>query len=393
MIAQKPEIEITDAGDHMDLLIFKLGLLLAGGLAAAIGTPGASDLFEVDVRQLASIWETEHVSPADPYSLKHAELKRRLEAVQKNFPDLISLEVAGKSVEGREIFQLRLGSGPGRILIWSQMHGDEPTGTNALLDLFQFFGKHRQEKWVSEILQKLTLICVPMLNPDGAERTQRRNAQGIDINRDARMLQTPEGRVLKSVRDRFQPFLGFNLHNQNALTTVGNTGRVATIALLAVAADLPAGTAAVPGSPTPQQARPSGQLTKQVTAVLYEALSPFAYGHVSRYDEEYNPRAFGDNLTLWGTPIVLIESGGLPTGEPEVFAIKLNFTGLLATLNSIATGRIQNANPAVFDSLRINNSGSPIYDVLLRNAWTFTGTGVPLFPAGTSESGSTREQG
>ena len=49
-----------------------------------------------------------------------------------------------------------------------------------------------------------------MLNPDGAERFQRRNAQSIDINRDALRLQTPEGRTLKAVRDRFQPRIGFN---------------------------------------------------------------------------------------------------------------------------------------------------------------------------------------
>ena len=35
------------------------------------------------------------------------------------------------------------------------------------------------------LLETLTLDIVPMLNPDGAQRYQRRNAQGIDINRDA----------------------------------------------------------------------------------------------------------------------------------------------------------------------------------------------------------------
>jgi hypothetical protein len=345
-------------------------LLAATGFAVAL--PPGGDLFEINVRDLATVWEKEHVSPSDPYSLKHAELKRRLESAQSQYPDLIRLEIAGRSLEGREIYLVQLGSGPRHILSWSQMHGDEPTATSALLDLFQFFGQHRREPWVSEILQKFTLQFIPMLNPDGAERNQRRNAQGLDINRDARLLQAPEGKILKSVRDRYRPFLGFNLHNQNGLTTVGDTGKVATIALLAVVADAPGTPMSAPASGIPDN------LTKQVTAVIFEALSPFIYGHISRYDEAYNPRAFGDNLTLWGTPVVLIESGGLPAGEPENLGVKLNFVGLLATFNSLATGRIQNANPAVFDSLKLN-SDSPIYDLLLRNAWIFTGTGIPLF--------------
>jgi dihydroorotase-like cyclic amidohydrolase len=60
------------------------------------------------------------------------------------------------------------------------------------------------------------------------------------------------------------------------------------------------------------------------------------------------------------------------------FGVKLNFVGLMAALNSLATGRIQNANPAVFDALKMN-SDTPIYDLLLKNAWICNGTGVPLF--------------
>jgi hypothetical protein len=358
----------------MEVSSWLLGMLLGTALLSAIDPSPGSDLYEVDVRALAEIWEKEHLSPPDPSSLKHADLGNRLRILARELPSMAQLEQPGSSTEGREIYLLSLGNGPQKILLWSQMHGDEATATSALLDLVQFLGSHRHEAWVADILRKYTLLCVPMLNPDGAERSQRRNAQGIDINRDARMLQTPEGRLLKILRDRTNPFLGFNLHNQNSLTTVGDTGQVATIALLAVASDLP--------SSLPEKSKETlavqQHLTKQITAVLFEALSPFVYGHISRYDENFNPRAFGDNLTLWGTPIVLIESGGNPAGQPANFGVKLNFVGLLAVLNSLSTGRIQNANPAVFDALKMN-SDTPIFDLLLRNAWICNGTGVPLF--------------
>jgi murein tripeptide amidase MpaA len=86
------------------------------------------------------------------------------------------------------------------VLLWSQMHGDESTATSALFDLFEYIRAHRQDAAVRGILSSLTLHVIPMLNPDGAERFQRRNVQSIDINRDALRLQTPEGRMLKTPR-------------------------------------------------------------------------------------------------------------------------------------------------------------------------------------------------
>jgi hypothetical protein len=356
----------------MELPSWSMGLVLGAFILAGFNSVSASDLYEVDVQELAERWEAEHISPPDPSALRHAELGRHLKALVEKHSDIARLEEVGKSNEGREIFLLSLGSGPENILLWSQMHGDEPTATSSLLDMIDFIGTHDQEPWIADILRKYTLLMIPMLNPDGAERFQRRNAQGIDINRDARDLQTPEGRTLKAIRDRYEPFLGFNLHNQGSMTTVGDTGKVATIALLAVAMDVPGMTteAADPG--------PAAPLSKQVTAVLYEALSPFVYGHISRYDETFNVRAFGDNVTLWGTPVVLIESGGIPVGQPLNLGVKLNFVGILAVLNSLTTGKIENANPAVFDAMKMN-SESPIYNLMLQNAWIFNGSGIPLF--------------
>jgi hypothetical protein len=116
------------------------------------------------------------------------------------------------------------------------MHGDEPSATPALLDIAEFL-LSSPDPAAAALLDGATLLLVPMLNPDGAERYARRNVQGIDINRDALTLATPEGRLLKALRDRFEPELGFNLHDQSRRTTVGATGRLATVALLAVAGD------------------------------------------------------------------------------------------------------------------------------------------------------------
>ena len=191
------------------------------------------------VRKRLALAERGHKLLKDKLEGLIKELTERLQSLVEKHSHVARMEEVGRSSEGRELFLVSVGSGSEKILLWSQMHGDEPTATSSLLDIIDFIGKRSQEPWVSDVLEKYTLLMIPMLNPDGAERFQRRNAQDIDINRDARDLVTPEGQTLKAVRDRYEPFLGFNLHNQGTMTTVGDTGKVATIALLAVAMDVP----------------------------------------------------------------------------------------------------------------------------------------------------------
>ncbi len=79
------------------------------------------------------------------------------------------------------------------------------------------------------VLSGCTLHFIPMLNPDGAEAVMRYNAQGIDINRDARRLATPEGRALRRAVETVKPQFGFNMHNQNARTSVGQPPKPAAV--------------------------------------------------------------------------------------------------------------------------------------------------------------------
>ena len=341
----------------------------AGGLRTRT-SPGVGGFTPTE---LAQIWDRERVSPPSPPLVTHAEVVGLLKALPA---DTFAVEQIGASVEGRSINHVRVGAGAMPILLWSQMHGDEPTATSALFDVFAFLTRHKDEARVRRLLSRLTIHAVPMLNPDGAERFQRRNAQGIDVNRDALRLTTPEGRALKALRDRLQPRVGFNLHNQSWNTAIGDPPRPASISLLSVAYDR-------------ARSENAGRvLTKKLCAVIRDALEPFAAGQIGRYDDSFEVRAFGDNLTLWGTPVVLIETGPWPGDDVDTALIRLNFVAILSALDALASGRVHDANPRRYEELPMNDSG--LLYILVRNGTVIAGTGVQPFVADIGISGTRR---
>lgn len=278
-------------------------------------------------------------------------------------------EVVGRSLLGREIRTVTFGAGPVRVLLWSQMHGDEATASMALADIFRFLGDGADDPLRSRLHDRLTIVFIPMLNPDGAELFQRENAAGIDVNRDARRLATPEARALKAVRDRFQPEFGFNLHDQGARTRVGAAGPQSAIALLAPAYD---------SARSYNDVRSRARL---VAATMAELLGHEIPGRVAKYDDTFNPRAFGDLMQQWGASTVLIESGALP-GDPDKQRLRaLNVAAILGALDAIATGSYRHASPAAYDRLPYNTSGAA--DVLIAGG-SLVLPGQPPLPADVS---------
>ena len=340
-------------------LVLAASLLLA--LAASAGAPADG---------LWNAWPAARVYTGDPFVFRHAALRAELSRLADRHPGLFRVDEEGVSAEGRPIPLLVVGSGPTTVLLWSQMHGDEPTATVALLDVLNYLGATHKSATTQTLLSRLTLAIVPMLNPDGAERTRRTNAQGIDINRDALRLQTPEGRFLKSVRDRLQPAFGYNLHNQSPDTLAGRVGGQAAISLLAVPFD---------EAFTENEGR---RTTKRLAALVRELLQPWAPGRVSRYDMEYTARAFGDAMTRWGTPTLLIESGGFAAAGSEEAAtlVRLNFVALLGTLGALADGSIARVDAAAYDAIPLSVRDR-LFDVVVRNAVVIGGGGLPPFLA------------
>jgi hypothetical protein len=264
------------------------------------------------------------------------------------------MEEIGRSVQGRPLTAIHVGSGPVKVLAWSQMHGDESAASMGLLDVITWLADSGRDPVRDRLLGSITLTLVPVLNPDGAELFQRHNALGVDINRDARRLATPEARALKGLHDRLKPDFGFNLHDQNARTLAGPDGKQVGIALLA------------PATSEDRSYNEVRARARLVAARIATNLAREIPGQVAKYDDAFNPRAFGDLVQAWGTSTVLIESGAL-AGDPQKQRLReLNAAALIDALVAIGEGTYASADRSAYDSLPFNRSIA--LDVIVRGA-------------------------
>ena len=277
--------------------------------------------------------------------LKHNDVVSLLEKLPPTF-EVTSL---GSSFEGRSINAVKWGKGKTKILLWSQMHGDEATGTMAVFDLFNFL--QQDSELIEMLFESCELHFIPLLNPDGAERFIRRSAQQIDINRDFLQCLTPEAKILKDYRHKINPEFGFTLHDQITLWSVTGTLKPATLSFLSPAID-----AELSIIPTREKAM-------LVIAKMFEALLPTIPGHMGLFDDEYEPRAFGDNFQKLGTSTILIEAGGLKN-DPEKQEIRTYyFAAMLSGLHSIAKKSYIDKNTDQYFLIPKNNK--QIFHILL----------------------------
>lgn len=300
---------------------------------------------------LSDLWADVRARGLEDRTFDHAEYWSTVLPILER-TSLLEVEDVGRSAEGRALRMVSFGSGSTPVLLWSQMHGDESTATMSLADLFAFLADHADHPVAAEIVGRLRVHVVPMLNPDGAQRFQRRNAQGIDINRDARYLATPEARTLKAVRDRVAPAFAFNLHDQGVGTRVGDGDRGVAIALLA------------PPFDRDRSVNPARRGAMEVAGVIRTAIEPLVGGHVARYDDTFNPRAFGDLMTVWGAGTILIESGGWSDDPEKQYLRRVNFVALVAALHAIATGSYEGVGTDLY--LTLPENGRRVAGLLVR---------------------------
>ena len=230
----------------------------------------------------------------------------------------IDVSLVGHSYNGKPIHQISIGHGEKRVMGWTQMHGDEPTATAAILDWFKILVSAPALVAPSAFFSQCRLCFIVMLNPDGAQKKTRRNAQSIDINRDARVLQSPEGVLLMQQVKRFSPHIAFNLHDQNPYYLAGvkdKHKRPSTMAFFA------------PPFDAPRTDDHNRQRAKQLIASMHHMLGDFFDVAIARYVDGYSARCFGDTIAGMCSTI-LIESGAHPGDPCRHTARKMNVMAL-----------------------------------------------------------------
>ena len=159
--------------------------------------------------------------------------------------------------------------------------------------------------------------------------------------------------ILKKARDDFEPEFGFNLHDQQIYYNVVNTPKQATISLLAPAYNYETEINEVRGR------------AMQTIAGMNELLQELIPGQVGKYDDAFEPRAFGDNFQKWGTSTILIESGGYPNDPEKQYIRKLNFMIMLHAMEEIADQAFVNYPLDEYEVIPEN--ATRLMDVVIRN--------------------------
>lgn len=266
-------------------------------------------------------------------------------------PIEFKVEQLGISVRGRSINAIKWGQGETKVMLWSQMHGDEATGTMALFDLLSFL--QTENEIVKLLNESCELLMIPMVNPDGAEMFTRRNAQQIDINRDFLQTATPEAKILRQARDHFQPHFGFNLHDQTTLWSVDGTLKPATLSFLAPAFDK---------AVSVNEIRKKAML---VIAAIFKDLDDLLPQHIGLFDDEYEPRAFGDNFQNAGTSTILIEAGGYQNDAEKQQIRQYYFASILSGLQAISSHNY--TSHSIEDYFAIPKNNKQIFHILVHH--------------------------
>lgn len=135
----------------------------------------------------------------------------------------VQRHLAGTSVEKRPIEYLIIGNGSDVVFFISGIHGDEKVGIPLVFRMITVLQQN------PSYLDGKMVIILPIANPDGSVRSQRYNANGVDINRNfpadnrqniARYgitaLSEPESKIIYDLINKYKPARIITIHQPYA---------------------------------------------------------------------------------------------------------------------------------------------------------------------------------
>lgn len=275
-----------------------------------------------------------------------------IDFIIKNLPADFKVSVVGTSVRNKPIYAIKTGKGDQKVLMWSQMHGNESTTTKAVFDLLKLLQDGKSIR-TRNILNNCSICIIPMLNPDGAENYTRVNANDVDLNRDAQQLSQPESVVLKTVFNDFKPDYCFNLHDQRTIFSAGKVNKPATVSFLS------------PSEDKERSVTTTRKKSMEIIVRMNEALQTLIPNQVGRYDDGFNLNCVGDTFQAAGVPTVLFESGHFPGDYLREETRRYIFISLCEALQYIADQKITGNDYESY--FRIPENDKLFLDIILRD--------------------------
>lgn len=348
--------------------------------------------------------------------ISYEELGRKLEQIKKSSQGKVKVETAGKTNLGRDIYKVTVGHGDKVVLIESEIHGNEKTGTVALLNILQNLGSSNSKE-AKKILDELTIVVIPMMNADGSELDRRANDMdwaevvakfpqlanvqpswnyynypgsynydlnpGFDVNRDFNpdlnyvpkpedfpgasnkygWYITPEAQTLRDVYKDLKEQFGkvdvfIDLHHQGFPYVEGTDDRA---------------TMSISGKFVKHPNSPGGEkyaeyaenynydFSRQLNLALYNALQEKGnsiFTNISLYDQTIDlPGTALGAFALNGSGAVLFEVSGQTQNfgqKKRGQLVKTVETGLMGIINSVTDGSVYQLNPEEYENIPLS---------------------------------------
>ncbi len=274
-----------------------------------------------------------------------------LDSFLETLSTAFKISTVGYSVKQQPIKAIQFGEGSVKILVWSQMHGNESTTTKGLIDYLNYL--HNNEKEFEMLSKSFSFYILPILNPDGASAYTRENTNGVDLNRDAFTCTQPESQVLRTVLENFTPDYCFNLHDQRSIFGLLESQKPAKMSFLTASYN---------------EARTFNTVREKAAAIIAGInleLQKHIPNQIGRFDDSFNINCTGDYFTNRGYATILFEAGHYANDYNRDEVRKFVFIALKAAISFINENDIVSNNLGNY--LNIYQNNKCFYDFIFKN--------------------------
>ncbi|GAA2374498.1 M14 family zinc carboxypeptidase [Nonomuraea africana] len=218
----------------------------------------------------------------------YADVVQGLDRIVRTSKGLVTVHNAGRSGEGRDLLYATVGHGPDVFWLQARIHGNELHSTESALQMLDHLASGDPDARL--IRERMTVIVIPMYNPDGAEANIRQSTTParVDLNRDWENFAQPESRAWYAVWAAKRPRLALDLHHMGTAPVVNGTDELNQFQIGVRPID-------------PSRMTAAQWLTnRQMSMVSVKALDGFGQTHVARYPDIDITNAVFSRMLLGG---------------------------------------------------------------------------------------------